>query len=169
MRRLLLHPASLVVIVVAFFAAGAGLGDQLGGKTATVTDRVTLRTTLEGSAPLVTVTVTAGPTTGSSATSSAVTIRLGRWHGRFRATALSLHTDTAGADHIFGRLRNTHACPDADVSLDATFYRKGVIVGTGSAPSTSVPRGARVPFDVIGFPTAAPDRATVAITGVRCG
>jgi hypothetical protein len=179
LRRILLHPAWLAPVLVVVFVAGAALGQHAGGEQAasTVTRRVATVSTLEDVLPAETVTVThtrvAQPksttlviTAGGTLT-RAVKVRYGRWYGRLRATHVTLSTSSAGAE-ILGQFENTRACPNADVTLDATFYRASTIIGSGSGAVPSAPEGSLVSLDIIGFFSGSPDRAIVTVTDVLC-
>ena len=174
--RRLLHPAWLPVVFVALFVAGVGLGEHTGSssQTATVTHISTDTTTVDVPAIPGTVTVTRrveARTSSGSATSSpgpvAVTVRYGRWYGKFSVTGAHVNTSAVGAE-VLGQFENTSACGDASVDLDATFYRAGQVIGTGSGAVASAPQGSTVSLDVIGYFSGTPDSVTLTVTDVLC-
>jgi hypothetical protein len=178
-RRVFGHPAWLAPILVVVFLAGAAIGEHAGDDQAaqTVTRRITSVSTSDEFVPAGTVTVThtrrvkapASSTDVVTATRTAgnVTVRYGRWYGKFKATDLTMTTSSAGAE-ILGQFENTRACANADVTLDATFYRGAAIIGTGSGAVPSAPEGSPVSLDIIGFFSGTPNSAVVAVTDVLC-
>jgi hypothetical protein len=164
--------AVLFLIGVGIGAAGSGSSteaDPVGNTVTTAAGTVTNEVTV---ADEVTVqeTVTTVKTEVKPPPSHGVKVNYGDWQGLFKIHGAQV-VSSYGSPSVIGQFEYLGGgdCKLGYVEVGATFFNsKGKIVSTGLWNATTVPKGARLPMEVLSTDEVPATRAELVVTDASC-
>jgi hypothetical protein len=102
--------------------------------------------------------------------SRGVKVNYGDWKGLFKIHGAQV-TSTYGTPSVIGQLEYLGGgdCPLGYVEVSGTFFNSGgKIVSTGLWNTTTRPKGARLPMEVLSTDEVGATRAELVVTGASC-